>query len=272
MSGSVTADTERAASFEDVAARKEAAMFDRFTDRARRVLGEARSAAAKNGHSAVLPQHLMAGIVADASSTASAALREAGIEAEALSEELERHLVPAQQDAGSRFIGGQYPYSPMTRHCLELACKASKAKGNDYVGTEHLLLGVMDNHDLALVETVLGAIGSSRRAVVAAVDKLLAEMDAGAAPKEAVPSPPSQPATSASSTSTEPDAIIRMETRGIAGLAKTPLQTDHESAVEAITRAFDKAADKAAADARAAVKARFLEALGKATAHVQASP
>jgi ATP-dependent Clp protease ATP-binding subunit ClpC len=117
-------------------------MANRYTDRARRVVELARLAAQGLNHSAVGTDHLLLGLIGEGGGVAFTALSELGVTIESASEAVCRHH-PAG-DAGSP---GYLPLTLRLKKTLELALREALQLGHNFVGTEHLLLGLIREGD-----------------------------------------------------------------------------------------------------------------------------
>jgi Clp amino terminal domain, pathogenicity island component len=146
--------------------RKGAAMFERYTDRARHVVVLAQEEARKFG-SSIEPAHIMLGVLGE----------EAGLGAKAVallagSVEAAREAVTATMTKGEKEVSGHIPFTEAGKQALTETLKMAQELGHNYIGTEHILLGV-----LALPEdptvVALAEVGvtpqRAREAVVAAL-------------------------------------------------------------------------------------------------------
>jgi len=114
-------------------------MFERFTERARKVIIFAREEAIRLGHSYVGPEHLLLGLIREGDGLAVAILKKMGLSMPLLKAEVEKGLV-----AGSKEIpAGEIPFSTQGKRVLELAILEARSLGHNYIGTEHLLLGLI---------------------------------------------------------------------------------------------------------------------------------
>lgn len=114
-------------------------MFDKFTDRARKVLGLSRNEAQRLGHDAIGSEHLLLGLVKEGSGVAARALMNLEIDLKKVVPGVE-HLVPAGTSKGPT---GQLPFTPRAKKALEFAHEEAVNLGHPYIGTEHLLLGLL---------------------------------------------------------------------------------------------------------------------------------
>ncbi|MHC4599312.1 MAG: Clp protease N-terminal domain-containing protein [Planctomycetota bacterium] len=129
-------------------------MFDRFTDRARKVMGLARQEAQRFGHDFIGTEHILLGVVQDETGVPARALRSFGITLMKVRLEVERQVHSGDT---TRSVG-QLPFTPRAKKALELAMdKAGKLRHN-YIGTEHLFLGLLKEQD-GMAARVLTGLG-----------------------------------------------------------------------------------------------------------------
>jgi ATP-dependent Clp protease ATP-binding subunit ClpC len=113
-------------------------MFERFTDRARRVVVLAGEEARRLGHNFVGTEHLLLGIVTERQGVAVRVLEALGISLDDVRERVEQMV-----GRGEHEEAGNIPFTPRAKKALELALRESLQLGQDYVGTEHILLGLV---------------------------------------------------------------------------------------------------------------------------------
>ena len=113
-------------------------MFERFTERARKVVYLAQQEAARLGHNVVGTEHLLLGLVAEGEGVAAKALEAMEIGMEKIRHEVERII-----GSGETNPFGEVPFTPRAKRVLELALDESRIMGHNYVGTEHILLGLI---------------------------------------------------------------------------------------------------------------------------------
>jgi ATP-dependent Clp protease ATP-binding subunit ClpA len=130
-------------------------MFERFTDRARRVvvLSQEEARLLKHGH--IGTEHLLLGLIREEQGIAARALAALGIELDAVRDRVSETL-GAGGEAG---LEGHIPFTPRAKRVLELSLREALQLGHDYIGTEHILLGlVREGHgEAARVLVELGA-------------------------------------------------------------------------------------------------------------------
>ncbi|MEK7273736.1 MAG: Clp protease N-terminal domain-containing protein, partial [Candidatus Desantisbacteria bacterium] len=114
-------------------------MFERFTERARRVLGLAQEEAKRLGHDYVGTEHMLLGLVREGEGVAAEVISNLGISLESIRIEVEK-VAPK----GSEMLTyGDVPFTPHAKKVLELSVEEARRLGHNYIGTEHLLLGLI---------------------------------------------------------------------------------------------------------------------------------
>ena len=145
------------------------AMFERFTERARRVIILAQDEAKRLNHSAVGTEHLLLGIIREGEGVASKVLESLGISAERVRAEIEAAI-----GRGDRTPYEEVAFTPRAKKVLELALDEARRLGHNYIGTEHLLLGLIREGE-GVAARVLEAMGADLERVRAQVVYLLGE-------------------------------------------------------------------------------------------------
>ena len=113
--------------------------FDRFTERARKVILLAKEEAKRFNHDYIGTEHLLLGLVKEGEGVAAAVLASLGLDFESIRQETERLVQPG---AGAA-IGGDIPFTPRAKKVVELAMDEARNLGHNYIGTEHILLGLI---------------------------------------------------------------------------------------------------------------------------------
>lgn len=113
-------------------------MFERFTDSARRVVVLAQEQARDLGHDYIGTEHLLLGLLVDPNSAAASVLTAQGVSAEAVRGQVESIIGRGQSPSS-----GHMPFTVRAKKVLELSLREALELGQDYIGTEHLLLGVI---------------------------------------------------------------------------------------------------------------------------------
>ncbi len=144
-------------------------MFERFTERARRVIILAQEEAKRLNHSAVGTEHILLGIVREGEGVASKVLESLGISLERIRAEIEAAI-----GRGDRTPYEEVAFTPRAKKVLELALDEARRLGHNYIGTEHLLLGLIREGE-GVAARVLEAMGADLERVRAQVVYLLGE-------------------------------------------------------------------------------------------------
>jgi ATP-dependent Clp protease ATP-binding subunit ClpC len=113
-------------------------LFERFTDRARRVLVLAQEEARQLNHNFIGTEHFLLGLIKEGDGLAARALDALGVSLEAVREKVEEQL--GQSNTPSN---GSPPFTPRAKRVLELSLREALQLGHNYIGTEHLLLGLV---------------------------------------------------------------------------------------------------------------------------------
>src|SRR5512144_1153353 len=108
-------------------------MFERFTDRARKVMALANQEAQRCNHEFIGTEHILLGIVKEGSGVGATVLKNLGVDLKKLRLEVER-LVKSGPDMVTM---GKLPQTPRARRVVEYAIEEARAMGHNYVGTEH---------------------------------------------------------------------------------------------------------------------------------------
>ena len=154
-------------------------MMQRFTDDAQRVLSFAQEAALELGHDYVGTEHVLIGLIKVKNGVAAKALNELCLSAETIIEDVEEHIGRGNKKASSVYM------TPRVKHVLELAVEVANHMNHNYVGTEHILLGLLSdgggvavgllrNHNIRandIVDTIRTILGSSDSASHSAEDR-----------------------------------------------------------------------------------------------------
>ena len=113
-------------------------MFERFTDRARRVVVRAQDEARGLKHNYIGTEHLLLGLISEGEGVAAKALETMGIKGEAV-----RASVIEIIGEGEKPVEGHIPFTPRAKRVFELSLREALQLGHNYIGTEHLLLGLL---------------------------------------------------------------------------------------------------------------------------------
>jgi len=113
-------------------------MFERFTDRARRVVVLAQEEARLLNHNYIGTEHVLLGLIHEGDGVAARALEEMGISLEAVRTQVEEII-----GHGASSPSGHIPFTPRAKKVLELSLREALQVGHNYIGTEHILLGLI---------------------------------------------------------------------------------------------------------------------------------
>jgi hypothetical protein len=149
-------------------------MFERFTDRARRVIVLAQEEARLLNHNYIGTEHILLGLIHEEEGVAARALTELGISLEAVRVEVEE-IIGQGQSAPT----GHIPFTPRAKKVLELSLREALQLGHNYIGTEHILLGLIREGE-GVAAQVLIKLGGSRDQVRAKVIQVLSDAGPGA--------------------------------------------------------------------------------------------
>ena len=129
-------------------------MFERFTDRARRVVVLAQEEARMLNHNYIGTEHILLGLIHEGEGVAAKALESLGISLDAVRQQVEEIIGQGQQAPS-----GHIPFTPRAKKVLELTRREAEQLGHNYIGTEHILLGLIREGDgvAAQVLVMLGA-------------------------------------------------------------------------------------------------------------------
>ena len=113
-------------------------MFERFTDRARRVVVLAQEEAKMLNHNYIGTEHILLGLIHEGEGVAAKALESLGISLDAVREQVQDIIGQGQQQPT-----GHIPFTPRAKKVLELSLREALQLGHNYIGTEHILLGLI---------------------------------------------------------------------------------------------------------------------------------
>ena len=130
-------------------------MFERFTERARRVIILAREEAGRFRHDFVGTEHILLGLIRDGEGIATAVLQRLGLKLETVKAEVERALAGFPKT----LTFGEVPFTPQAKRVLELSIEEARQLGHNYIGTEHLLLGLMKEGQ-SIAAKILESLGA----------------------------------------------------------------------------------------------------------------
>src|ERR1700756_2443955 len=142
-------------------------MFERFTDRARRVVVLAQEEARMLNHNYIGTEHILLGLIHEGEGVAAKALESLGISLEAVRQQVEEIIGQGQQAPS-----GHIPFTPRAKKVLELSLREALQLGHNYIGTEHILLGLIREGE-GVAAQVLVRLGADLNRVRAEVIKLV---------------------------------------------------------------------------------------------------
>ena len=114
-------------------------MFNRFTERARKVIILAKEEARRFNHDYIGTEHILLGLIREGEGVAAAVLQKLEVSLENIRLEIEKLVQPGPTTQ----IIGDIPFTPRAKKALELAAEEARSLGHNYIGTEHLLLGLI---------------------------------------------------------------------------------------------------------------------------------
>ncbi|MUL41860.1 ATP-dependent Clp protease ATP-binding subunit [Streptomonospora sp. PA3] len=142
-------------------------MFERFTDRARRVVVLAQEEARMLNHNYIGTEHILLGLIHEGEGVAAKALESLGISLEAVRQQVEEIIGQGQQAPS-----GHIPFTPRAKKVLELSLREALQLGHNYIGTEHILLGLIREGE-GVAAQVLVKLGADLNRVRQQVIQLL---------------------------------------------------------------------------------------------------
>src|SRR5258707_12652031 len=142
-------------------------MFERFTDRARRVVVLAQEEARMLNHNYIGTEHILLGLISEGEGVAAKALESLGISLEAVRQQVEEII-----GTGSSSPQGHIPFTPRAKKVLELSLREALQLGHNYIGTEHILLGLIREGE-GVAAQVLQKLGADLSRVRQQVIQLL---------------------------------------------------------------------------------------------------
>jgi ATP-dependent Clp protease ATP-binding subunit ClpC len=154
-------------------------MFERFTDRARRVVVLAQEEARLLDHTYIGTEHILLGLVHEGEGVAAQALTQLGVSLEAVRDQVKEII-----GRGAEAPTGHIPFTPRAKKVLELSLREALELGHNYIGTEHILLGLL-REGQGVGAQVLVKLGAGRDQVRQVVVQLLAGYAAGGRPSRA---------------------------------------------------------------------------------------
>jgi uncharacterized damage-inducible protein DinB len=165
--------------------------FDKFTERARKVLQLAQEEAQRFNHDYIGTEHILLGLVREGDGVAARVLRNLGVELNTV-----RSTVAFVIGRGDRMVMGEIGLTPRAKHVIELAVDEARRLNHHYIGTEHLLLGLVREGE-GIAAGVLESLGVSLEKVRAQVIEVLKSAGAYSPPSGDEQEQTAQPQSSA---------------------------------------------------------------------------
>ena len=150
------------------------AMFNRFTERARRVILLAKEEAKRFNHDYIGTEHLLLGLIREGEGVAAAVLMSLGLDPTKIRMEVEKLVQPGP----SATVSGDIPFTPKAKKAIELSMEEARQLGHNYIGTEHLLLGLIKEGE-GVASEVLTNLGLDSRKVKEEVMQILGSATPG---------------------------------------------------------------------------------------------
>ncbi|HEY9709912.1 MAG TPA: Clp protease N-terminal domain-containing protein, partial [Oculatellaceae cyanobacterium] len=148
-------------------------MFERFTDTAIKVIRLAQEEARRLGHNFLGTEQILLGLIGEGNGVAAKVLDSLGVTLTQAREEVEKII-----GRGSGFITVEVPFTPRSKRVLELSLEESRSLDQEYIGTEHLLLGLIRDGEGVAAKVLLN-LGVDVTQIRAKVVQMLSEMPAG---------------------------------------------------------------------------------------------
>jgi len=146
-------------------------MFERFTEKALRVILLAQEEARRSGHNFVGTEQIVLGLIGEGSGIGSKALRNAGVKLIDARREVERLI-----GKGTGFVAVEIPFTPRAKNILEQSLQQARAFNHSYIGTEHMLLALLEDTEGVAVQLLTNLevdINKVRRVLLAEVGQIV---------------------------------------------------------------------------------------------------
>jgi len=161
-------------------------MFNRFTERARKVIILAKEEARRFNHDYIGTEHILLGLVREGEGVAASVLQKVGVSLEKIRLEIEKLVQPGPTTQ----IIGDIPFTPRAKKALELAAEEARSLGHNYIGTEHLLLGLIREGEGMASQVLLNLgldLNTVRNEVMELLGSTLPSFGASSTPKTKTP-------------------------------------------------------------------------------------
>ena len=149
-------------------------MFNRFTERARKVLVLSKEEARRFSHDYIGTEHILLGLIREGEGVACAVLQNLGISLDLLRKETEKLITAGSVSS----VLGDIPFTPRAKKTLELATEEARSLGHNYIGTEHILLGLIREGE-GLASQILFSMGIDLGKVKEEISTLLGSLHVG---------------------------------------------------------------------------------------------
>jgi ATP-dependent Clp protease ATP-binding subunit ClpC len=163
-------------------------MFNRFTERARKVIILAKEEARRFNHDYIGTEHILLGLIREGEGVAAAVLQKLEVSLENIRLEIEKLVQPGPTTQ----IIGDIPFTPRAKKALELAAEEARSLGHNYIGTEHLLLGLIREGEGIASQVLLNLgmdLNSVRNEVMGLLGSALPGMNQGGAAQSKTKTP-----------------------------------------------------------------------------------
>ncbi|MFH2137634.1 MAG: ATP-dependent Clp protease ATP-binding subunit [Candidatus Omnitrophota bacterium] len=156
-------------------------MFDRFTERARKVILLAKEEAKRFNHDYIGTEHMLLGLIKEGEGVAAAVLQNLGLSLDMIRLEVEKLVQPGP----STVTSGDIPFTPKAKKVIELSMDEARNLGHNYIGTEHLLLGLIRESEGVASQVLLNLgldLNKVRKEIMELLGTTSANYDASQAP------------------------------------------------------------------------------------------
>ncbi|HPN30831.1 MAG TPA: ATP-dependent Clp protease ATP-binding subunit [bacterium] len=193
-------------------------MYGRFTERAQKAMILAQEEARRLNHSFIGTEHILLGLLKLGSGVAVEALTELNYSLDDVREEVETLLKNSENNAASKpaDVSGELKYTPRAKHVMELAFKTARELGHPYIGTEHLLLALLQEGQGVAAKALID-MGIELEQLHHKVMEILGGMANAAAGKSSIPN---QPQESSQSSQSKKKTAIDVFSRDLTQMAK----------------------------------------------------
>src|SRR5262245_43490210 len=128
-------------------------MYERFTDRSRKVMQLANQEAQRFNHEYIGTEHILLGLVSEGSGVAANVLKNLNVEHRKVRREIEKII--QHGPGGERVVKGRLPHTPRAQKVIEYAIDEARHLNHNYIGTEHLLLGMLREEEAVAAQVLM---------------------------------------------------------------------------------------------------------------------